>query len=175
MAISAIQKDSNGNSGKMSYMGSMAVGALGGYASKWAIPLSKSEKNDKEGYGAELSKIRRDARQARADEVEVIRKEASKTLGADDFVRIYDNNRWTTFSEIKKVEDPLSEKLMVFLRRINDAESKVRDEGKRKLMLRTKDIRSTGAFIALGMAVALEIAFVYNLFKATPKKHQSAD
>lgn len=166
MAVRAIQNDTNENSGKLSYIGSAAVGALGGYSLKWIVPLTANEKDER--YRSELSKIRLEAKKARMDEFELIKKEASKIPGADEFLHMYDNKK-LLYTEIKKRKGSLSENLSSLLARVNNSAINARDIGIEKLTSLTKSIRPTGAFIALGIGLALGIALINNIYKVASK------
>lgn len=52
MAVDVVQ---NNNSGRINYLDSIALGAIGGYALKWAIPVTSQEKDIR--YNKALRKI----------------------------------------------------------------------------------------------------------------------
>lgn len=158
MAVDAVQKDNTPK--KMSYLNSLIFGGTLGYAAKWAIPITKSEKD--KPYKDEISQIRKKSRQARLDEIKAIEKNASEIPGADEFIRLNKENKLYSY-EIKKLKAPLNEKLMALLNRINNAASSVKTQGRRNLELNTKDIRPTGAFVAIGMGAALGLALIRNV------------
>lgn len=172
MSVRAIQNDTNENSGKLSYIGSAIVGAVGGYSLKWGLPVTAQEKDER--YRDELSKVRIGVKNARMDEVGLIRKEASKIVGADEFLHLYDNNK-LIHTEIKKYQGSLSEKLTSLLARVNNSAIIARDIGIRKIISYTKSIRPTGAFIAIGTGVALITALVHNMYKEVSKESGNVD
>lgn len=172
MAVRAIQNDTNENSGKLSYIGSAIVGAVGGYSLKWGLPVTSQEKDER--YHDELSKVRIGVKKARMDEAELIRKEASTIVGADEFLRLYDNKK-LIHTEIKKYKGSLAEKLTSLLIRVNNSAIIARDIGIKKIIFYTKSIRPTGSFIAIGTGVALLIALVHNIYKEASKKSTNAD
>lgn len=166
MAVCAIQNNSNQKSDKLSYFGSMIIGAVSGYSLKWALPITSQEKDER--YNSELSKIRLNVKKARIEEIEAIRKEASTTPGADEFLHMYDNER-LIYREIKKYNGSLSEKLMTLLTRVNDSAIKARTVGIQTVKSFTKSIRPTGGFIAIGAGIALGIALINNISKEASK------
>lgn len=172
MAITAIQNNSNNNSSRMGYMSSAILGALSGYSLKWLLPLTTQEKD--QNYRDELVQVSHNAALARVNEIETIRREASKIQGADEFIRMYDNNKLTSF-DIKKIDEPLSGKLTALLSRINNAAHKIKTEERENLIFRIKKIRPALTFISIGMGIALGIALVHNISKETPQNFETID
>lgn len=171
MTVSAVQqKDSNNNDAIKNYAKSIAVGSLCGYALKWVFPLTKQEKDD--SYKAEIAKIRKEAWQARTDEIELIRKSKNNIPEADEFIKMYDRNQ-LIYSNIKKLKDSSSEKMILLLNRINEAALQVKKTGRRKLELGLKDIRPTEAFILMGAFAGFLVKLIYNLFKPSPENTSS--
>lgn len=166
MAVCAIQNNSNQKSGKLSYFGSMIIGAISGYSLKWALPITSQEKDER--YNSELSKIRLNVKKARMDEIEIIRKEASTIPGADEFLKMHDNGK-LLYREIKKCNGALSEKLMILLTRVNDVAINTRIIGIKTVKSFTKSIRPTGAFLVIGTGIALGIALINNIAKVASK------
>lgn len=167
MVVRAIQNDSNENSGKLSYIGSAIVGAVGGYSLKWALPITSHEKDER--YNSELLKIKSKMKQARLDEIELIRREALITPGADEFLKIHDKGE-LLYHEIKKSKVSLADKLMNLLTRVNDSAIKAKIIGTQTVVAFTKYIRPTWAFVAIGTGIALGSTFIHNIYKQASKK-----
>lgn len=167
MAVSGIQKNSYNDTGRVSYLASAATGALVGYSLRWAIPITKQEKQDPE-YMAKISVLRKAAHDVRVKEIEKIRTEVPQLDGADTFIKLYDENKLTT-AEIKKIEGPLSDKLSILLNRVNDAAFKFKLEGRETLAFHTKKIRPGSAFVAIGIGTSVLYAALHNIFREIKK------
>lgn len=166
MSVSAVQK--NNNLGQMNYLGSMSVGAISGYALKWALPINSSEKND-EKYVTELNQIKKDARLAKIKEFESIGKDFIKSTGIDEFIHMFDDEKLPDVEAkgLESTKQPLPENLSQLFKRINDAGNEAKELGIKKLNHFTKGIRSTAAFVLIGAGVALGIALIHNISART--------
>lgn len=145
-----------------SYIGAALTGAVSGYALKWAIPLTRQEKD--ETYAAGMSQSRRDYWVARKSEIEEIRKSKNKIECADLFIKLNDENK-LTLAQIQKAKAPVYDKLMILFNRINEVGLVAKIEGKRIIKIRIKDLRPTFVFILLGTGFGLGIALIKNIAK----------
>ncbi len=172
MAVSAIQKDTNNNSHKMSYIQSAATGALIGYSLKWAIPVTPQEKD--EIFNAKLKEISATAQAERLKEFENIKNIEPKTQAKDTFIKLHDDKKLNEV-EIKKLAEPLCTQVMDFKNRVNETAKTVRKVGRKTLNAFTKSIRPTSTFVLTGMGIALCIAFLHNISYRTNNKTQTKD
>jgi hypothetical protein len=169
MSLRAVQKNNpDKSSRKNNYINYLSAGAVGGYALKWLIPLTKQEKDSL--FLSGLKKIAVESVQAKRDEIEIIRTTKPKIDGADTFIKMYDNKK-LHLGEIKKLKQPLSNKVMQLYLIVNNKSKDVKEVGYKKLVDSTKGLRPTGVFIILGICVGALIAFMKNL----PNQNASTD
>lgn len=175
MAVEAVH---NNGQNKTSYINSLAVGVMGGYALKWALPILPSE-NDKR-YTDELNSIKKRATGVWEQEIEAIRIEGARNQGADEFIKMYDDlkeknpkvksMKYLFTEEIKKFEAPSQLDLMSLLNRANNAYSNTKEKDIDGLKLNTKSIRPTGTFMTIGAFITLGIALFNNITKEVSNK-----
>lgn len=163
MAIEATQNSNN--RGKVSYIGSIATGALCGYSFKWACPIIKDEREDLR-YKTEFEKVQKKALKARNEEIECIRTEIDKTPAADEFIKLHDRN---AISEIEKAKEPLKSNLIELLKRANDVSDATSKIGLKKINSYTKAIRPTVPFIIIGATTAFIFALGSNIARNASK------
>lgn len=177
MAVIEVQNNTENTQkqykGRMGYFSSMATGGLLGYALKWAIPVTSSEKSDL-NYKKDLADIKRNAWQARVNEIESIRISKPKLDGADEFIRMHDSGK-LIHAEIIKLDEPLSEKLMILLTRVNNAAKNAKTKGRENLKTLTKKIRPTEIFILTGAIISFLVALVNNISKRVPLSSEYID
>lgn len=140
MAVEVVQK--NTNSGKINYIDAAAIGAIGGYTLKWAIPITPQEKDKR--YNTTLVAI-----------------EKKNLDGVDVYIRLQDEKKLSP-TEIKQIKQILSEKF-------NNNVLKTKELGKQVLVSFTKSIRPTKTFLLLGTGLTVGTAIIYNIFKEIAK------
>lgn len=160
MAVNAVQK--NNTNSTMSYPKSLAVGAITGFALKWALPLTRQERDS--NYNLELSKVKAEAKSAKEKELGAILNAKPKTKATDTFVKLHKANKLTT-KEFDKLPETLRAQVITLKARPSYKLKEAYKSGLNKIILGTKDIRPTGIFIATGAAVALAFAFTHNVIK----------
>lgn len=162
MAVSAIEKNRNNNSGNISYLKSIALGTLTGYSLKYILPITPQEKD--EDYKASLNKIKTEAAQAKLNAIKSIKTSKNRALEEDVFIALY-NKKKLNISEIKKLRNSNSgeNKVLDLIKTINNEARVVFLKGKNALKASTKAIRPTRIFLTTGAAVGLAIAFTYNV------------
>lgn len=164
MAIDAVKN--NTPKKKTNCFNSTVIGGVTGYALKWIIPITKSEKD--KSYLDELSLINMNSKKVRLEEIESIKKNLHKIPGADTFIKLNEQSK-LCYREINKLNFPLRDNVEELFDRVNKAASEFKIEGERFLKLKTKDIRPTRAFIALGAAIGLFTALIRNVSKEIKK------
>lgn len=167
MSVNAVQN--NNSSNKMSYIGSMTVGAFCGYASKWALPITAPEKD--EIYKAGLARVKNEARLAKINELKLIGKDFLKSTGVDEFIHLFEDEKLTD-SALKEPKRALPEDVSELFKRIRSIGNQAEELGIKKLNLITKGIRPTGTFALIGASIALGIALTNNICTKTPLKHE---
>lgn len=161
MAVDAVQKNPNSPS-QVSYVKATAIGALSGYALKYLIPVTYSERD--ENYNDTLNAHKQDADAKKAATIEQIRKSKAKTELADTFIRLHDSNRLTE-DNIKELKTPLKDDLMDLLRKLDESWSENFKTGKKNLDAVTKSIRPTHIFIATGLVIGFLSALGTNIIR----------
>lgn len=164
MSVNSIE---NNNTKRVSYVGSMAVGAMAGYALKWAIPLTSQEKDG--SYKQNMSEARHTYWQKREQEIEALKNIKEKPDGADEFIKLHDEKR-LTYTEIKKAEQPLQDKLLGLLNKVNDSARTSKKESREAFVLHTKKMRPASTFIILGIVTGLLYALIYNVDHYRPQE-----
>lgn len=173
MAVNAVQENNTCKSPhKPSYIGSIAIGALSGYALKWAIPITPWEKKDE--YKTLASTPNRDLWVARDKEIETIKNSKEKLDGVDEFIKLNNDNKLDS-SEIKKIQQPLQDKLMALYNRVVEAGIEAKAAGRKKLNIYTKSIRPAGIFILLGVLISLGITLTKTIINSPTKDMPDSD
>lgn len=158
MALSSVQ--TNEYSRKKSYFKSAAVGAIAGYTLKWAAPVTKAEK-DKNFY-CELKRIARKISSKKNKEIEKIRTKIKTIEGADEFLKLYDNKK-LNISEIDKLKNPLSNKVLELYVKFNQNINNVKRINCKKLITNTKNLRPTSIFVGIGAGIGFLVAALSNI------------
>lgn len=161
MAVDALQKKQN-SPAQVSYLKYAATGALAGYALKYLIPVTYSERD--EDYNAILKETRDNAAKQKTDEIEKIRHSAKKSELTDTFIRMHDANTLTP-ENIQKLESPLKENLLNMLERLNLQSQEFITKGKRNLDAITKSIRPTHIFVGTGLVLGFLTAVSTNILR----------
>lgn len=167
MTVDAVQTTTN-TSKKMSYLGSMAIGAMSGYVLKWALPVSSSEKD--EIYNSELAQIQLNAKKAGEYEIEAIKKEPHE--GIDEFIKL-SNEGQLDYNEIKNIKEPLYSKIKDLFARVSEKIEETKYIGEQKLTFFTKGIRPASAFIFIGTGIGLTIALINNIIQNAKNTNNS--
>ena len=141
MAVEVVQ---NNNSGRISYTKAAAIGAIGGYALKWAIPITTQEKDKR--YNATLIKIKN----INLDEVDV-------------FVRLQDNK--LSSSKIKEINK-------ILLSEIKNSVKITKKVAEKFLVAFTKSIRPTKTFVSVGVGLTVGATVIHNIFYQIAKDWQ---
>ncbi len=161
MAVDALQKNQNPPT-QVSYIKYAATGALAGYALKYLIPVTYSERD--EDYNAILQENQDNAAKQKADAIEKIRQTRPKTELNDTFIRMHEANKLTPES-IKKLESPLKENLLNMFDRLNSQSQEFITKGKRNLDAVTKSIRPTHVFVITGLVIGFLTAVGTNILR----------
>jgi hypothetical protein len=155
MVVEAIR--SNDNPKRISYIDSAIIGALGGYALKWVIPVTSQEKDT--AYKTALLNIEKEAKKAAFAEIEKIRQ--TKPDGFDVFERVY--NKQVYESGIEKLPKHLMDKVMPLIARVNEKAETTKVVGKHILTTFTKSIRPSKAFLEIGVGLTIGAALIHNI------------
>lgn len=161
MAVDALQKNQNSPT-QVSYLKYSATGALAGYALKYLIPVTYSERD--EDYNAILKENQQNAAKRKTDEVEKIRDSEKKSELTDTFIRMHDSETLTP-ENIQKLESPLKENLLNMLDRLNSQSQEFITKGKKNLDTITKSIRPTHVFVGTGLAIGFLTAVGTNILR----------
>ena len=167
MAVSAIGKNDNTNSGNISYLKSIAVGVLTGYSLKYILPVTLQEKD--EHFNAALNGIKTKAKEAKLQEIEAIKQIKPKTKEADTFIKMHDSNK-LSLSEIKKDNDVIK-----LIKKINAKSRNIKIQGRKALNGATKAIRPTGVFLVTGAVVGFAVALTCNILNIMATNKINAD
>lgn len=171
MTVSAVQKNGTNNAGRASYLGYAVLGGLTGYALKYIIPLNKQEKND-ENYKADLKKIDNDTEEFKLNKIQELKMTAKNDLAEDTFIKMYDAKTLDAV-QINKLNKPLSTQVMNIFAEITEEAEQFRNMKTESLLAYTKQIRPSGAFIAIGITSALVCAILHNIFQKKSASKQS--
>lgn len=161
MAVDALQKSQNSPT-QVSYLKYSATGALAGYALKYLIPVTYSERD--EDYNAILKENQKNAAKQKAKEIEKIRQSIKRTESTDIFIRMYDADTLTS-ENIKKLESPLKENVLSIFDRLNLQSQEFITKGKRNLDTITKSIRPTHIFVGTGLVLGFVTALGTNILR----------
>lgn len=165
MAVDSLQKNQNSPT-QVSYLKYAATGALGGYALKYLVPVTYSERD--EDYNAILKENQENAAKQKTDEIEKIRHSgrhsAKRTESTDTFIRMYDGNTLTP-ENIHKLESPLKENVLNMLNKLNSQSQELITKGKRNLDAVTKSIRPTHVFAGTGLIIGFLTAVGTNILR----------
>lgn len=161
MAVDALQKNQTPPT-QVSYLKYAATGALAGYAAKYLIPVTYSERD--ENYNAILEENQHNAAKQKAEEIEKIRHSTKKTELTDTFVRMYDCETLTP-ENIQKLKSPLREGVFDMLNRINSQMQESLTRGKKNLDAATKSIRPTHVFVSTGLVIGFLSAVGTNILR----------
>lgn len=168
MAVGAVQKNDTNKSGRANYLKFAAVGGLTGYALKYLIPVTSSEKND-ENYKNELKKMQADADLTASNEIAAMRKFDKKTIIEDTFLKLHDA-KTLNVTEINKLGQPLATQVSELYARVFDISEYLIDIRTKALTAYTKKIRSSFSFVAIGVVASVAGAIVHNISQANSKK-----
>lgn len=171
MAVNAVQ---NNNNSTMSYKKSIAVGAITGYALKWALPITPQEKDL--NYTLELNRAKAEAKLAKTNELSAIINAKPKTKAIDTFSKLHSTHKLTQ-EEIAKLPESLRAQVTALKARPSFKFKEAFKIGLNKAIVITKGIRSKGIFITTGAVVALAYAFTHNVIKgmATNSTEENQD
>lgn len=161
MAVDALQKNQNSPT-QVSYLKYSATGALAGYALKYLIPVTYSERD--EDYNAVLKENQENAAKQKADEIEKIRHTSKRSESTDTFIRMYDADTLTP-KNIQKLESPLKENVLNMFDKLNLQSQEFITKGKRNLDAVTKSIRPTHVFIGTGLVLGFLTAVGTNIIR----------
>lgn len=173
MAISVTQKNQSHTRGiNLPLAG--AVGAIGGYALKYSIPITKAEKDGR--FKLSSDETRQIVKKFRLEEIEAIRSEKSQIAGADEFLKIVDKttssklkNTAAIKKEVKKLPLAIQKNIYSLWLRVNERSRDARAITQESTSAMIKKIRPTGVFVfGLGI-IAILGSLTYNIIKR--KKH----
>lgn len=157
MSVDAVKENYKSYTPRTSYLGAIGIGAIGGYALKWILPITPQEKD--ELYKTGISQARKVYWRTRNDEIEAIKKSKKKPEGADEFIKMYEKHK-LTYAEIKKLNSP---KVQDLFNRINDYAMAAKSESRRKLIINIKGIRPAFTFTLIGAAIGFMVAIINNI------------
>lgn len=161
MAVDALQKNQTSPT-QVSYLKYSAIGALTGYAAKYLIPITYSERD--ENYNAFLKENEQNVAKQKFEEIQKIRHSAKKSKLTDTFVRMHDSNTLTS-ENIQKLKSPLKEDMLDMLNRINLQTQEGITKGKQNLDAATKGIRPTHVFVGAGLVIGFLSAVGTNILR----------
>ncbi len=152
-----------------------AVGGIAGYAAKYMLPLTSDEMDDE--FKGAINIIREQSKKAKAKSIEALKKIPDKTPAQDTFVKMVAVENEAGVSKIgralkmKKVFEnaKLTDADKIQLRSIiSNVNEKAVDMFKRCTSAyegAVKKTRSTGAFVAAGIAVGFLAGLAHNILK----------
>lgn len=168
MAVGVVQKNDTNKSGRANYLKFAAVGGLTGYALKYILPVTSSEKND-ENYKIELKKMQADADMTASNEINAMKKFNNKTIVEDTFIKLHDAKKLNV-TEINKLSQPLATQVSELYARIFDESEHIIERRTKALTAYTKKIRSSASFVSIGVLAATVGAVVHNISLANSNK-----
>ena len=160
MAVSAIQNNNSKNNHKTSYLKAAGLGALGGYALKYIIPVAPQERD--ESYSLALDEIKIEKQAAKAKEIASIRNITDNVPAADEFIKICDNKDVKP-SKYRMFRSTKNKNVIDYLTQVNNAGKKVNIIERIALDAKIKRFRSTKDFALIGATFALSMAFISNV------------
>lgn len=168
MPISAIQETQDPHK-HTSYIGAIILGAIGGHYAKFVIPITPQEKDER--FKNDIKQIGAAARKAREEGIKEIKASPDKTPALDAFIKMCDNNKGLSETEIKKLPKDLVDEVMKFKSQINYKVAEAINLGKKRVLTSTKDLRPGYAFIFSGASIGLFTAFVKNFTSSLNERH----
>lgn len=160
MPIVAIQETQNSHK-HTSYIGATVLGAIVGHYTKFMLPITPQEKDDR--FNGDIKQIGKDARRARQEGINEIKASTDKTPAVDAFIKLCDNNKELSETEIKKLPENIADELIKFKAQINEKVMQAIHAGKKRVITSTKDLRPAYAFILAGAAIGAFTALVKNM------------
>lgn len=158
MAVNAVQRNEY-RSNQASYTKAAGIGALSGYALKYVLPLTQQEKDEMNSDKVDFKRF------AKMNAIEGITKD-DKVLGRDEFLGLCTNKKLTA-GEINALGEPKRTQVFNIIKTINE---KARVYAESAFVAIKKHLRPAKTFIAVGAAVALSTAFVYNVLGKMSEK-----
>lgn len=159
MAVNAVQRNEY-RSNQASYTKAAGIGALSGLALKYVLPLTQQEKD--KSYSDRLDF----KRSVKDREIRALRNANPPIPGGDQFLKLYDAHELTA-GKVKALGEPGTSQTTGILKGINTAARKFANDAFTAIR---KYFRPAGTFIAVGAAVALSTAFVYNVLGKMSEK-----
>lgn len=145
-----------------SYLGGVAIGAMGGYALKYIYPITAQEKDSR--FKPFVRDLNKGAREFKHKEIEAIRNAKKKAPGTDVFLKIVDDKSLKNkISAVKKLKGPVKEQVMALLNQVNYKAAEVKANGRELVAAMTKHIRPTSGFILAGAGIGFVGTLIYNL------------
>lgn len=158
MPVNAIQQRETSPANYLKYM---AIGSIGGYALKYAAPITPQEKDDY--YKAELKRIGEKRKRIKQDEITELRKANIYPKKAiDTFVKMDDSKKLNK-DELKKLPENLYSKVFDIKKHLDYIVRERIYEDMLNLKTSTKRLRPASVFIFIGAATGAVIALVTNI------------
>ena len=166
MSVNAVRQNENTPA---SYLKYLALGAVSGYALKYALPLTAQEKD--ENFNAELNKIKARAESIKQKEFEEIRRTPNPhSIAVDTFLRMFKEKKLNE-SELQKLPEDLFSKVMDLKTRVDSKAQEVLYTDLANLKIVTKRLRPTSTFIIAGAAIGGAFALIRNILKNSHTPH----
>lgn len=153
------------------------IGAAAGYVGKYALPLTREEKNSDE-YVKVSNKINREKTQfnIRTQKfINSLKAKEDKTLAEDEFVKMFDGlkegdtvKKTSIRDAVKKLQTESPEQLLAFKKLCKKSSAIAEKTAKQCLNaynLVTKHIRPTGFFLVAGAVTGAFIAAAHDILK----------
>ena len=168
MVVSAVQKTDN-RSHHASYIKSAVYGGVGGYALKWALPVSQSEKDVQDSYFLDEARKQESAKFAKSNYMDSIRLSETKTPAQQEFFALYDSGKLNS-ATIRGYKEPLNTQIKDFVKTVNKIGREAKQLADDVVTLIVKNIRPKKAYIAAGAGFAVAAAFVCNVLNKMSDK-----
>lgn len=180
MAVRAIQTNENNNLSTV--VKATCVGATLGYASKYVLPITTQEKEDK-NYHETIKIAREQAKKLKGDFIDEIRSIPNKSLAQDQFLKIVDSQELdikpaTFHSAIETLGGENSVNAIEFkniISRINEAAIKRANTIISVYKGYLKRIRPTAPFIVAGALTGLFAGVAHNILKTEASENVSIE
>ena len=164
-----------------------AYGVVGGYIAKYALPITKEEKNTKEYRNAmsTIDSAKTAFNDMTQENIDKISKKINRTLVEDEYVKMFDGmKQGDQFKQsrirtaINNINEKDSSALPEFRKICKQFKAQTKDYiaenvkyAKAAYDLVTKHIRPTSFFVVAGAVVGAFVAMINDILKTDVKKH----
>lgn len=151
---------------------SMIAGGVAGYAAKYALPLTKQEKD--EAYWKRIAIIRRESIDEKAIAIDEIRKLAKRTEAQDTFLKMVDlhktnpapSHKTEMVTMLRKLDENSRHELKSIISKVNAYRVKMTKQHIDFYNKGLKGIRQSTPFVAFGIIVGFVAGVAYNVMRA---------